>query len=201
MIVGLVIKMLISFLQIIIRVSSDGNKTLFDSSWVVKNFNSYIDLFLIGPVLILLIMPINAMGLEWFSIVLLLCGKRKNEELDGVRVERTFSRLKTGFIAQSVFMLFIWVSRIALHAWTAHLGALAKIKITNLDFYCEKTGNSDALDHSKEPPCVMLSINSAILMIYIIATILLYSYTFAFLLRLGCCPNFCEKTEAIETES
>jgi hypothetical protein len=143
-------------------------------------------------------MPVNAMGLEWFSIVLLLCGKRKNVELDGERVVKTFARLKTGFITQSIFMLSIWCARIALHSWTSHLGKLAKVKKT--DFYCEKTGSSDVLDHSSEIPCVLLTINSWILMTYLVGTIILYTYTFAFLLRLGCCPTFCEKIDESETQ-
>ena len=67
-------------------------------------------------------MPINAMGLEWFSIVLLLSGNHKNEEIDGERVAKTFSRLKKYFLSVSIGILIIWVARIALHWWTASLG-------------------------------------------------------------------------------
>ena len=80
-------------------------------------------------------MPINAMGLEWFSIVLLLSGNRKNEEIDSERVAKTFIRLKNCFLSVSIVILLIWVARIALHWWTASLGVLANLPIDS--YYCE----------------------------------------------------------------
>jgi hypothetical protein len=138
MIVGLCIKMTISLVQFSIEVKSDNSKSMFSSTWLLKNFNGYIDIFLIGPVLILLIMPVNAMGLEWFSIVLLLCGGRKDEEMEEKKVEKTFQKLKTSFICISSFMFLVWFTRICLHWWTANLGGVLADSTPN--FWCEDTG-------------------------------------------------------------
>lgn len=162
---------------------------MFSSKWLLKNFNGYIDIFLIGPILILLIMPVNAMGLEWFSIVLLLCGGRKDKEMEEKKVEKTFQKLKTSFICISSFMFLVWFTRICLHWWTAHLGGLLADSTPN--FWCEDTGKRT--NHKNKLPCILLDINSAVLMTYLIATIILYILTYAFLLRLGCCPTCCDK--------
>jgi hypothetical protein len=37
-------------------------------------------------------------------------------------------------------------------------------------------------------------------MTYLIATIILYILTYAFLLRLGCCPTCCDKEALVEVE-
>ena len=71
MLIGLTFKIVFSIATLVLILHSGEKQSLFDSKFVIKHYRIYVDLFQVGPMLVMLL-PMHAICQEWFLIVLLV---------------------------------------------------------------------------------------------------------------------------------